>query len=203
LNSQHVLGKFYADAGRPEKAEPLLALTLDARRKKLGTEHPDTVITQSTLADFYQTTSEYAKAEPLYAGLVEIQRRKHGQDDPQTASSLAQLSLNLLAQQKYAVAELPLRECLKIRTEKMPDDWATFNAKSLLGGSLLGQKKYAEAEPLLLEGYNGMQRQAAKIPATAKIRLNESLERIGHLYDAWGKPDQAAEWRAKLNSTNP
>ena len=26
----------------------------------------------------------------------------------------------------------------------------------------------------------------------------EALERLVQLYDAWGKPDQAAEWRAKL-----
>jgi hypothetical protein len=29
-------------------------------------------------------------------------------------------------------------------------DWRTFNARSLLGGSLLNQKKYAEAERLLI-----------------------------------------------------
>ena len=39
-----------------------------------------------------------------------------------------------------------------------PDTWTTFNTKSMLGGALLGQKKYAEAEPLLLKGYAGMKR---------------------------------------------
>ena len=37
-----------------------------------------------------------------------------------------------------------------------PDDWQRFRAESLLGASLAGEKKYAEAEPLLLEGYQGM-----------------------------------------------
>ena len=37
----------------------------------------------------------------------------------------------------------------------MPDDWPTFNARSMLGGSLLGQKKDAEAEPLLLSRMKG------------------------------------------------
>ena len=45
----------------------------------------------------------------------------------------------------------------------LPDDWRTFNARSLLGGSLLGQKKYAEAEPLLLSGYEGMKQREDKI----------------------------------------
>lgn len=43
-----------------------------------------------------------------------------------------------------------------------------------------------------------MNEREAKIPAQGKPRLTEALERLVQLYDAWGKPDQAAEWRAKL-----
>jgi hypothetical protein len=35
----------------------------------------------------------------------------------------------------------------------------TFDAQSMLGGSLLGQKKSAESEPLLWKGYEGMKQQ--------------------------------------------
>ena len=34
--------------------------------------------------------------------------------------------------------------------------------------------------------------------ARGPARLTEALERLVQLYDAWEKPDQAAEWRAKL-----
>ena len=43
-----------------------------------------------------------------------------------------------------------------------------------------------------------MKEREAKIPPAAKPRLTEALERLVQLYDAWCKPDQAAEWRAKL-----
>ena len=36
-----------------------------------------------------------------------------------------------------------MRECLKIRGAKQPDDWSTFETRSLLGGSLVGQRSYA------------------------------------------------------------
>ena len=39
---------------------------------------------------------------------------------------------------------------------RQPDAWTTFNAKSLLGEALAGQTKYADAEPLLLAGYEGL-----------------------------------------------
>ena len=74
----------------------------------------------------------------------------------------------------------------------------TFNTQSLLGGSLLGQKNYAGAEPLLLAGYEGMKEREAKIPPQGKPRLTEALERLVQLYDAWGKPDEAAAWRKRL-----
>ena len=89
-----------------------------------------------------------------------------------------------------------MRDCLKVRAQKQPDDWTTFNTRSMLGGSLLGQKQYAEAEPLLLEGYQGMKQREQHIPKPGKPRLSEALDRLIELYDAWGKKDEAAKWRA-------
>jgi hypothetical protein len=92
-------------------------------------------------------------------------------------------------------AEPLLRACLAIQTKKAPDEWRTFETRSLLGASLLGQKKYAEAEPLLLQGYEGMKAREAKIPAPSKKNLAEAVARIIQLYDAWGKKDRARAWR--------
>ena len=73
-----------------------------------------------------------------------------------------------------------LREALAIREAKMPNDWLTPNAKWLLGGALLGQKKYAEAEPLLLKGYEGMKQREKTIPPQGSIRIPEALDRVLH-----------------------
>ena len=68
----------------------------------------------------------------------------------------------------------------------------------MLGGSLLGQKKYAEAEPLLLSGYEGMKQREDKIPATGKSRVKETLQRLVQLYESTGQSEKAAEWKKKL-----
>ena len=34
----------------------------------------------------------------------------------------------------------------------------------------------------------------AKLPRECKPCLTEALQRLVQLYDAWGKPDQSAEW---------
>jgi hypothetical protein len=69
---------------------------------------------------------------------------------------------------------------------------------SLLGDSLLGQGRYADAESLIVPGYAGMKARARKIPASARTQLGKAVERVIRLYEAWGRPEQAAEWRRTL-----
>jgi TolA-binding protein len=111
---------------------------------------------------------------------------------------MAALALNLLHQHNYTDAEPLLRNCLKVREAKQPDEWATFNTRSLLGQALLGQKKYTDAEPLLLSGYQGMKQREKNIPVRAKIRLSEALERLIQLYETTGKKDEGDNWRKEL-----
>ena len=71
----------------------------------------------------------------------------------------------------------------------------------MLGAALLGQKKYSEAEPLLLAGYQGMKEREAKIPAPYKIRLVEALERLVQLYEATGNETKRGVAEAADGST--
>jgi hypothetical protein len=69
----------------------------------------------------------------------------------------------------------------------------------LLGASLLGQKGYAEAEPLLLSAYQGMKEGEAKMHRRDKPVIKEALQSLVQLYDTTGRPDLAAEWKKKLD----
>ena len=62
------------------------------------------------------------------------------------------------------------------------------------GGSLLGQKKYAEAEPLW-NGYEGMKQWEMLIEPRDAPRLPEALDWLIELYTATNKPDEAKKWR--------
>ncbi len=89
---------------------------------------------------------------------------------------------------------------MAIREKRLPDDWTTFHTRSLLGGALLGQQKFADAEPRLLNGYEGMKQRAKTIPSQGKHRLTEAADRLVQLYEATGKKDQAARWRKELEA---
>jgi TolA-binding protein len=87
---------------------------------------------------------------------------------------------------------------LRDRAQEQPDDWLLDDARSLLGESLLGQQKYAEAEPLFLRGYEGLKQREATIPAAERVCLAEALERLVRLYYATGQRGKADAWQKKL-----
>src|SRR5262249_44641917 len=149
-------------------------------------------------AFLYRAQGKYHRAEPLLREAVEGARKKPGLAHPSTQTFLGNLADCYEKMGQPAQGEPLLRELLVMRQKTQPDAWTTFQTQSQLGGSLLGQRKYAEAEPLLLAGYQGMKQREAKIPATQKARLTEALERLVQLYNATGQKDKADKWRQKL-----
>jgi hypothetical protein len=91
----------------------------------------------------------------------------------------------MLAAGLYIQAESIARECLDIRERRMPDSFLTCNARSLLGGSLLGQGRFAEAETLLLAGYECMLERTLSNPADCMFCVEDTLKRLLALYESW------------------
>ena len=201
LTTMNALAVAYKMAGRLDEAVPLHEETFGLRTTKLGPEHPETLRSMHNLAAAYRAAGRPDEVVQLYEGMLKLQETTLGRAHPQRATSLAMLGLALLETESFAKAEPIFRECLAIREEAVPDHWLLFNTQSMLGGALLGQKKYAEAVPLLLAGYEGMQRREESIPPAAKIRLAEALERLVALYeqrDVDGDADKAAKYRNLL-----
>ena len=103
---------------------------------------------------------------------------------------------------RYADAEPVLREGLAILQTVRSGDWETSHARTLLGHALLGQETYAEAEPFLIQGYEGLKAHEALIAELlAEHLIAGAGEAVGELDEAWGRPEKATAWRSKLTST--
>ena len=90
------------------------------------------------------------------------------------------------------------REALAIFEKmKLADHWMNFHAKLRLGGCLLDQKRYADAESPLKAGYEGLRERRRKIPRLEQPILAEGADWLIQLYEATGKPDEVAKWRAE------
>ena len=66
------------------------------------------------------------------------------------ATLRADLGLDELKRGEPARAEPLFREALRVYDKAMPEKWRRFEIQGQLGEALAGQKKFAEAEPLIL-----------------------------------------------------
>jgi hypothetical protein len=98
---------------------------------------------------------------------------------------------------KFAQAEALEREALEASQETVPDDLERYRAEMLLGASLAGEKKFAESEPLLTEGYQGIEARKDRIAAPDQYQAQMDRERVVKMYEAWGKPEKAQQWTKK------
>jgi tetratricopeptide (TPR) repeat protein len=192
------LGEAQAGQKKLTEAEATYRDAVVMERKILGDQHPYLASTFDCLVAVLEQEGKLSDLEALYQQRVQALRALGTNGEPRLASVLAQLASNLLAQGKFSDAEGVARECLSLREKLLPDDWRTFNTRSLLGGSLLGQQKYADAQPLLLSGYEGMKRREAQIPPRGKVNLHQTLERLVKLFESTGQTNQAVRWKRQL-----
>jgi serine/threonine protein kinase len=195
LTTMNNLAAAYRASGQLAKAVRLLEETLEKSIAKLGPDHPHTLASMGNLGKVYAEANQGEKAATTLTAFVDGMRKRVPNNSTQFAGLLAQVALALIDCGQHAAAEPLLRESLAISAKQAPDAWFTFNTQALLGGALLGQKKYAEAEPLLLKGYEGMKKRQATIPPAGKVGLPEAVERLVQLYDALGKVGEAGKWR--------
>ena len=73
----------------------------------------------------------------------------------------------------------------------------------LLGAALLGQQRFADAEPLLLGGHDGLHQREDRIAVPDRVVLAMAVNWLVELYQAWGKEDQADVWRQKQLRRGP
>ena len=195
-------------AKHTELSVAMFRQAIQGRTAALGPDHPQTLTVITTLAGVYRDVGQTDQALLLVEQAFADRQSRLGADHRDTLRmarevAVFQVSLGLerLQQQKFVEAEALLRPALKFH-EPQPDTWENFVTRSQLGGALLGQKKYAEAEPLLVQGYEGMRRRESKNPANTVARRAEGLERLIQLYDALGNTAEAEKWR-KLLPTKP
>ncbi len=193
LGSAQSLAGTYKAAGRYDEAIELAEGTLALERTLWGTAHPHVLGSTENLAAFYEAAGRHSEAVRAYEELASLERSARP-GSAQLSGTLAKLNACLLQDKRYKEAEQCARECLTIRQQEMPDSWLTNNAQSILGRSLAAQERYAEAESLLLSGYQGLKEREETIPDPFKARVTEALDAIIELYEDWDKPETHGKW---------
>jgi serine/threonine-protein kinase len=195
LGALNNLALLLENRGQRAEAVTLYRDSLEAHRRVMKPEHPQTLTVLLNLAGLLNQTDRWPEAEPLFVECLAVRRKVLPANHPDTANSLVRYGDALARRGRAGEAEPLLREGLAMRGQAYPAGHPlTVYTEALLGTCLAEQGRFAEAEPLLVGSYEKLQ----AAPGFPPQRLPQMAERVVKLYEAWGKPDRAAAWRAKL-----
>jgi serine/threonine protein kinase len=187
-----VLGGFLIDRGDFAEADAVLHEAETIFRKLLNPSHlwlGDNLRNQAI--SFYRQ-NRFVEAQNSISETLKIYRESFGvhYDNYPTALITQGLILNKTGKSKEG--EAILREAVKLRTESLPKEhfWVAV-ANSALGECLTTQKRFSEAEPLLVQSYGLLNSRLGK----GDPRTIEASGRLVTLYNSWGKPEQAEQYR--------
>jgi serine/threonine protein kinase/tetratricopeptide (TPR) repeat protein len=204
IKAHNTLSVTLREEGKFAEAEATNREALAICLKQHDTESTLVAVLLNSAGLILRAEGKTREAEAKFREAMAMQKKATGRGPPDVAVlaiTLDSLARTLCDESQFAESEALARDDLAIRQKREPDGWRTFAARSLLGAALLGGKKFAEAEPLLLAGYEGLKQGKDKLPAMAKRELTEANERLTRLYDATGRPEEAAKLKAQLPAT--
>jgi tetratricopeptide (TPR) repeat protein len=205
------LADAYTAAGKADKAAVTLEKALGLTAKEFGPNHPNTV----RLREGLEFVRNLASADERYRATLAAK----GPTDINTLLAQRDLAQLYMATRRLEEAERMLVQiaghmeerppnddvrlftvrllgiCLARQQRSNPEAWQTFNSQSRLGGVLLTLRSYRDAEPLLLQGYEGLKQRESQIPPDRKHFRAEAAGRLAELYSATGKDEAAAQWQ--------
>jgi serine/threonine protein kinase len=150
------------------------------------------------LGDAYDKQKDFKKAEAIFDEELALREKEDGPGSILAMGVHQSLGECLVEQQKFPKAEFHFQKVVAFREERSPDLWNTFYARSWLAVSLLGQKRFSEAETLLLSSYDGVKKRQSELPIDRKDRVGKVAERLVQLYTEWGKSAEAEKWKKTL-----
>jgi hypothetical protein len=191
----NLLGVLHRDPLRLPEAAKLGYTLLEDCRRVLGEEHPTTLFAKSSVAGFLMSIGVYPKAEALYREVLKIERRLYGNNYADAFVAAVNLGLTLKLQEKLSQAEAHFKEEIAMADHCLPRTHTSRASLHAIYGNLLQENgRYEEAEHHLLVGYEALKNALG----TREIRTRSAIEALAELYEAWGKPDRSAEYRALL-----
>ncbi|MFO0810863.1 MAG: serine/threonine-protein kinase [Gemmataceae bacterium] len=203
VNSVHDLGLVLRDLGHYPEAIARLEEAHAKLTAAFGPDHRNTRYCLDNLTGVCERAGRFDRACELLRGAIPRPGTESALDVLRTAGLWTHLGRNCLTVGKPMEAEAALRESLTTLEKAAPNYPERFIVESLLGEALLGQQKFAAAEPRLLTGYDGLKRLAAPAPAGPGTRVAQAGERVVRYYEATNQPEKARSWREKLHPAGP
>lgn len=182
------------------EAEPLYRQALDGLRRLGHGDEPDTITVVANLANLLCTTGKLDEAEALAGDALEARQRLLPPGHPLIGDALQLEGRIAMARGDYPRAEELFRGAVAIhRASLPPDSWRTAITLRDLGTCLTRLARFDDAETQLLAAHAVFgTTSAGQLPQKTAV-----ADALVALYEAWGRPDEAARWRAAPATSDP
>ena len=217
-STRKALGLSYQSMGKYKAAQTHLERALEIQRRVLGEGHTKTLSSMGDLVVLYYKQGHYDEMNALLKKIVKTQLRgweerqrhlgwwdkiveKYSYEDTTLGLIIALLDYMYRGDQwldegrmddiweQWGLMVLSLSRITD--GEEHPDRLKTMHT---LAEIYTWQRRYDDAEPLLLKALEGRSRVLGEEHPDTLSTINSLIE----LYEAWGKPKKAEQWRAKL-----
>ncbi len=190
-NNLNNLAFIYQEKRNYNKAESLFTSAYYIRKKILGDDHPDVGLAKLNLANAFFYLKNYNNAEQLVNEALKTWGRKLNKDHYYFGKGYAWLGKIQNAEGKYTSAYSNLTKSLQIRKKIYNDkNYLVVSTKTEMGVSLIGQRKFADAERILLANYHNI-KDEKDFDEKTKNKLTNTL---ADLYLKWGKTNEAKKY---------
>lgn len=148
-------------------------------RDVLGNSNSSVSTIQASLGRLYSLEGDYARSEIEYRKALELMPKYFPPEHFIRLGATGGLGLTLTRLGKAAEGEHYLREALELREKSLPkENYLIPFTESALGECLMVQKRYGEAEPLLVSGYNELKAKFGEQDS----RVIEARQRLDKLH---------------------
>ncbi len=192
------LGVLYIRMGKYSDAEPYLLQHPDYSRSHPGLDNDVTSTALNNLGLLYINQKRYDQAARMLTDAVNRRKQALGAEHPRTLVSMSNWRWPRRGWERLGESITALnRQILEARRRVLgPGHPSTLRTMQNLGGALITDSQYAEAEVLLVSAWEAASRQASLDPDEARSMARKLVD----LYTQWGKPGKAREWQQKVDS---
>jgi len=173
-----------------DQAEELEVQALETRKRVLGLEHPDTLISMANLASTYRNQGRWDQAEELEIQALETRKRVLGLEHPDTLISMTNLASTYRNQGRWDQAEELEIQALETRKRVLglehPD---TLISMANLASTYRNQGRWNQAEELGIQALETRKRVLGLEHPDTLI----SMANLASTYRNQGRWDQAEE----------
>jgi eukaryotic-like serine/threonine-protein kinase len=180
--------------GQMDSAGATYREVIRLREQLLGPDHPQLAMSMLNYGDHLRRRAEYRESTRWTRRVLSLRGKSLEDTHVAVGAAMIHLGLALSHLDSAAAGEQWVRQALQVRTAALPPGhWILASTRSALGETLVLNGKYREAEDLLLPA----ERQLSAELAPDIEPVQDVWRRLGMLYTAWGRPDEAAKWDAK------